>query len=305
MSAKKERTNPILAKHPMRNASPVTALLEAGRKAAPEVQLPLAELRPRPGQPRRYFDPEAMRALVASVREQGVLQPLLVREGREGYEIVAGERRYRAALEAGLSHVPVVVRRLSDEEAQLIALAENLQREDLNPLEETEGILSLLALRLEQPVEEVVALLYRMDNEAKGKATHNVMGKPEAALVEETFNALARGGWPSFVANRLPLLKLPGEVLEAIRSGRLDYTKARAIARVQDAQARARLLQRAVQEGLSLSQIRREVSAQPAPDRYGERVKALGRALARRRLDEERRRRVDELLLELERLLEG
>ena len=305
MSAKKKRTNPILAKHPMRNASPVTAILEAGRKAAPEAQLPLAELRPRPGQPRRYFDPETMRALVASVREQGVLQPLLVREGREGYEIVAGERRYRAALEAGLSHVPVVVRRLSDEEAQLIALAENLQREDLNPLEETEGILGLLALRLEQPVEEVVALLYRMDNEAKGKATHNVMGKPEAVLVEETFNALARGGWQSFVANRLPLLKLPGEVLEAIRSGQLNYTKARAIARVQDAQARARLLQRAVQEGLSLSQIRREVNAQPAPDRYGERAKALARALARRRLDEERRRRVDELLSELERLLAG
>ena len=65
-------------------------------------------------------------------------------------------------------------------------------------------------------------------NEAKGRATHNVMGKPEAVLVEETFNALARGGWQSFVANRLPLLKLPGEVLEAIRSGRLDCTKARA-----------------------------------------------------------------------------
>jgi len=77
-----------------------------------------------------------------------------------------------------------------------------------------------------QPVEGVVALLYRMDNEVKGKATHNVMGKPEAVLVEETFNALARGSWQSFVANRLPLLKLPGEVLEAIRSGRLDCTKA-------------------------------------------------------------------------------
>lgn len=310
MSAKKERTNPILAKHPMRNASPVTAILEAGRKAAPEAQLPLADLRPRPGQPRRYFDPEAMRSLVASVRDQGVLQPLLVRETREGYEIVAGERRYRAALEAGLSHVPVIVRRLSDEEAQLMALAENLQREDLNPLEETEGVLGLLALRLEQPVEQVVALLYRMDNEAKGKATHNVMGRPEAVLVEETFDSLGRGTWQSFVANRLPLLKLPEDVLEVIRSGRLDYTKAKAIARVRDAKARASLLQRALQEGLSLSQIRQEVGRlaagpQPAPDHYGERVKALGRALARRRLDEDRKRRVDELLSELERLLQA
>jgi len=113
-----------------------------------------------------------MRSLVAAVRDQGVLQPLLVRE-------------------------------------------------TLNRLEETEGVLRLLALRLEQPVEEVVALLYRMDNEAKGKATHNVMGKLDAVLVEEPFNALAQGTWQSFVANRLPLLKLPGQVIEVIRSERL------------------------------------------------------------------------------------
>ncbi|RIH84270.1 ParB/RepB/Spo0J family partition protein [Calidithermus roseus] len=310
MSAKKERSNPILAKHPMRNASPVTALLGGTSQAGTPTQVLLSDLRPRPGQPRRYFDPEAMEALVTSVREQGVLQPLLVREVQGGYEIVAGERRYRAALEAGLSRVPVIIRRLSDEEAQLIALTENLQREDLNPLEETEGVLGLLALRLEQPVEDVVTLLYRMDNEAKGKATHNVMGKPDAVLVEETFNSLSRGTWQSFVANRLPLLKLPEDVLEVIRSGRLDYTKARAIARLRDARARARLLQRAVQEGLSLSQIRQEVGRlaakpQPEPDHYGERVKALGRALARRELDEERRKRVDELLSELERLLQA
>lgn len=310
MSAKKERSNPILAKHPMRNASPVTALLGGTSQAGAPTQVLLSDLRPRPGQPRRYFDPEAMEALVTSVREQGVLQPLLVREVQGGYEIVAGERRYRAALEAGLSRVPVIIRRLSDEEAQLIALTENLQREDLNPLEETEGVLGLLALRLEQPVEDVVTLLYRMDNEAKGKATHNVMGKPDAVLVEETFNSLSRGTWQSFVANRLPLLKLPEDVLEVIRSGRLDYTKARAIARLRDARARARLLQRAVQEGLSLSQIRQEVGRlaakpQPEPDHYGERVKALGRALARRELDEERRKRVDELLSELERLLQA
>lgn len=310
MSAKKERSNPILAKHPMRNASPVTALLGGTGQTGTPTQVLLSDLRPRPGQPRRYFDPEAMRSLVASVRDQGVLQPLLVREVQGGYEIVAGERRYRAALEAGLSRVPAIIRRLSDEEAQLIALAENLQREDLNPLEETEGVLGLLALRLEQPVEEVVALLYRMDNEAKGKATHNVMGKPDAVLVEETFNSLSRGTWQSFVANRLPLLKLPEEVLEVIRSGRLDYTKARAIARVRDARARARLLQQALQEGLSLSQIRQEVGRlaakpQPAPDRYGERVKALARTLSRAKLDPDQRQRVEELLAELEQVLQS
>src|SRR5215207_3553793 len=116
-------------------------------------------------QPRRYFAPRAMDALIGSIQRHGILQPLLVRpaaEDRAGeYEIVAGERRYRAAREAGLAEVPVVVRQM-DEEAVQYALLENLQREDLNPVEETEGILLLLALGLEKDVEDVTSLLYRM-----------------------------------------------------------------------------------------------------------------------------------------------
>lgn len=310
MSAKKERTNPILARHPMRNASPVTSLLEGTRQASTQTQLPLSELRLRPGQPRRYFDPEAMRALVASVREQGVLQPLLVRQSHDGYEVVAGERRYRAALEAGLGQVPVIIRRLSDEEAQHIALAENLQREDLNPLEETEGVLGLLALRLERSIEDVVALLYRMDNEVKGKSTHNVMGSPEAGLVEETFNALARFTWQSFVANRLPLLKLPQDVLQALRAGQLDYTKARLISRIADPAARGQLLRRVSEEGLTLSQLRRELrQLTPAPQGsaggYARRMHTLARTLEKAQLDPDRRRRVEELLGELEKVALG
>src|SRR5919202_4468060 len=100
-------------------------------------------------QPRRYFDPRAMDELVGSIQRHGILQPLLVRplgeDRAEQYEIVAGERRYRAAREAGLAEVPAVVRKIGDEEAVQYALLENLQREDLNPVEETEGILRLLA----------------------------------------------------------------------------------------------------------------------------------------------------------------
>ncbi|MBN3881518.1 MAG: ParB/RepB/Spo0J family partition protein [Nostoc sp. JL34] len=116
-------------------------------------------------QPRRYFDPQALKELVSSVKQHGILQPLLVRPiGGGKYELVAGERRYRAGQEALLEVAPVVVRELTDDQAFQLALIENLQREDLNPVEETEGILHLLGIRLHCDVEAVKSLLYRMKN---------------------------------------------------------------------------------------------------------------------------------------------
>jgi ParB family chromosome partitioning protein len=154
--------------------------------------LPLEALVPSP-QPRRRF--ENLEALAESIREKGVLQPLLVRPLGDGrYAIVAGERRYRAAKMAGLAEVPVRVLDLSEKEARLLALVENLQREDLNPYEETLGVLELLSEDLGKTREEVVGLLHRMRNEARGKVPHNVVGSPEAKRVEEVFQAL--GGCP-------------------------------------------------------------------------------------------------------------
>lgn len=305
MKGKQERGNPILAKHPLRNVSPITALLDAGRPLAGEASIAVNELRLRAGQPRKHFDPEAMRSFVASVRSQGILQPLLVRKVEDGYEIVSGERRYRAALEVGLVKVPAIVRDWSDEEAHMVALAENLQRENLNPVEETEGILKLLSVKLERSEEEIVALLYRMDNEAKGKITHNVMGNPETQVIERVFEALCRQSWRSFVVNRLPLLKLPPDVLEALRAGRIEYTKARVVARVTDSELRASLLERAISEDLSLSQLRRAVdqfatNEQLAKRVYTKRLQSLGKVLGSRRLTQEERTRVDALLGELE-----
>jgi ParB family chromosome partitioning protein len=194
-------------------------------------------------QPRRYFDPQKMEQLVQSVKEHGILEPLLVRPLANGnYELVAGERRYRAAREAGLLAVPVVVRELSDEEALALALIENLHREDLNPVEETEAILQLLALKLRIDVPEVSSLLYRMQNAVAGKITDNVIGNPEGEVVKEVFAGLGLMEWESFTANRLPLLRLPEEILEALRSGRIEYTKAKAIARVKDEAERKSLL---------------------------------------------------------------
>ncbi|WP_048753389.1 ParB/RepB/Spo0J family partition protein, partial [Crocosphaera watsonii] len=131
----------------------------------PETDLSIELISLETSQPRRYFDPEKLEQLADSIRKFGIIEPLLVRQKGSSYFLVAGERRYRAAKMADLKTVPVVVRELSDEEALAVALVENLVREDLNPVEETEGILCLLALELQISVEEVKSLLYRWDNE--------------------------------------------------------------------------------------------------------------------------------------------
>jgi ParB family chromosome partitioning protein len=133
-------------------------------------------------QPRRYFDSEALKQLTESIKQHGILQPLLVRPlDGEKHELVAGERRYRAALSIGLKGVPVVIRELDDNAAFQFALIENLLREDLNPVEETEGILQLLALKLGRSIDEIPPLLRRLQHDRKEsvKSSNNVIGKHE------------------------------------------------------------------------------------------------------------------------------
>ena len=216
--------------------APVTLFGDVQTAPAPNT-VAIAQIQLPAQQPRRYFDPQKMEQLVLSIKEHGILEPLLVRTlGKPNvYELVAGERRYRAAKAAGLTEIPAVIRELTDEQAVQLALVENLQREDLNPVEETEGILQLLALKLEMAVGEVPKLLYRMQHEAKGTVAHNVMGSSENEVVQAVFASLATMTWESFVNNRLPLLNLPENVLEALQQGKIAYTKAQTIARVKDA----------------------------------------------------------------------
>jgi ParB family chromosome partitioning protein len=229
--------------------------------------LPLDKISLSPSQPRKYFDSGKMQQLVESVKRDGILQPLLVRPlSGDHFELVAGERRYRAAKTVGLTEVPVTIREMSDDQARQFALVENLQREDLNPVEETEGILGLLAVRLEKTVEEVISLLRRMENEAGGKATNNVIGSEESSAVVEVFTSLGRMSWESFVKNRLAILNLPSDILEVLRSGKLEYTKGRAIAQVKDEFKRQQLLEEAVTQGLSLKQIREKIRALKSSD---------------------------------------
>ncbi|HEY9830838.1 MAG TPA: ParB/RepB/Spo0J family partition protein [Stenomitos sp.] len=242
--------------------------LDSFSEAAPITTnaIPLAKIKLPDAQPRKYFDPKKLKQLVESIRKDGILQPLLVRPKGDNYELVAGERRYRAAKEIGLSEVPVNVREMSDDDARRYALVENLQREDLNPVEETQAILDLLAVSLKKNTKGVISLLRRMQDEEAGKSPHNVMRGEEAQVVIGIFQGLGKMTWESFVKNRLGILNLPKDVLDAVQSGEIEYTKGKVIAQIKDEDARWELLNDAIEEDLSLSAIREEVRKLKAPD---------------------------------------
>jgi ParB family chromosome partitioning protein len=268
--------------------------------------VPLSVLVPQ-AQPRRRF--ENLEALAESIREKGVLQPLLVRPLGDGrYAIVAGERRYRAAKMAGLAEVPVRVLDLSEKEARLLALVENLQREDLNPYEETLGVLELLSEELGKTREEVVGLLERMRKEKRGVVARNVAGTPEAQKVEAVFKVLGRMTWETFVRHRLPLLGLPEDLRAALEEGALPYTAALELKKVKDLEARARLLEEA-KGGLSMRELKarvREVLAkEKAPPPWHKEVASRLARLDPKSLPPEKRRAVEEKVRELLALLGG
>ena len=280
-----------------------------GEEPTPTQSLPTQAITLPEGQPRRYFDTKAIAELTESIKQHGILQPLLVRTlPDDKYELVAGERRYRAAIAAGLDEVPVVIRSLSDEDALALALIENLQRENLNPVEETEGILQLLALRLGTSKDEVGSLLYRMLNDSV-RLTNNVMSQPEAELVKEVFANLGLMSWESFISNRLPLLKLPKDILEALRSGRIAYTKAKAISKIKDETERLTLLEEAIAQSLSLSQIRERLKqVRSVPE--GEKTLKSRMDMTYRRLlqakfwdDSSKQKKLEKLLAQMEALL--
>lgn len=264
-------TQKIKTEHPVLTITDKKILTPASKN-----ELPILEIELPDSQPRRYFDPEKLQSLANSIKEHGILEPLLVRPKNDKYELVAGERRLKAAQIAGFDQVPVIIKGFSDKETIQIRLIENLQREDLNPLEETEGILELLALRLEMDSEKVIKLLQNKEKEQRDNPSHNDTGSEEGEenkegeteedeaqkqieTVEEVFAVTSRMNWKSFVKNRLPLLKLPEDLLEALRAGKIEYTKAKEINKLKNDEARKKLLDEAIKDNLSLEQIRQKI----------------------------------------------
>ncbi len=197
--------------------------------------LPVDRLKPGKYQPRTHMDESSLAELAASIRVQGVMQPILVRAidstpGAERYEIVAGERRWRASQLAGLSEVPVLVRSIPDEQALAMALIENIQRENLNPLEEAQGLQRLI---------DEFGLTHQQAADAVGRS------RPAAT-------------------NLLRLLQLTAAVQEMLITGKLDMGHARALLPVAGAQQVA-LAQRIVQKGLSVREAERLVQQLLSP----------------------------------------
>ena len=215
------------------------AAAASGERAIAEQVLPLASIVANPRQPRRNFDNTALAELTESVKARGVLQPILVRKLPDGrHEIVAGERRWRAAQAAQLHEIPVVIRELDDAAAFEVALVENVQRADLNPIEEAEGFARLTA-----------------DFGHSQLELGRLVGKSR-----------------SHVANLLRLLELPDEVRAMVRDGDLAMGHARALIGVPDA---IEIAARAVAQGLSVRQVE-ALARGPAPARVRQRAVSSG-----------------------------
>ena len=194
-------------------------------------EVPIGALDPNPFQPRAAMDPGRLAELAASIRESGIVQPILVRPRGERYQIVAGERRFRAAQAAGLATVPVTVREVADDRLLEIALVENIQREELNPIEEAQAF-------------------HRLQDEFR--------------LTQEEI-ARRVGRDRSTVANTLRLLRLPRELRDMVAASRLDAGHARALLALDHAEDQVALGREAARRGLSVREVEARVARMRAP----------------------------------------
>lgn len=263
-----------------------------------------------PDQPRRYLDEGALAALTDSIREHGVLEPILVRQAGEKFELIAGERRTRAAQAAGLEAIRAVILDLDETQALEIAIIENLQREDLNPVEETDAVLRLLSVRLEKPIPAVLEVIRQVYDESRGRSGNNVISTVEKDRVVKIFLSLGRFTPASFHTNRVPLLDMPVDLIKVVREGKLHYTKARKLARVHDLAIRASILQRVLSEGMSVADldqaVKEALQQQNRNDDTSKMVRSLKSRLSPSRIEKlnaRDRRRVASLIEELNTLL--
>lgn len=213
----------------------------AGRESLVEL-LPIARIKPHPDQPRRFFDNDALDELAASIKQRGVIQPVIVRPapGKDGhYQLVAGERRWRAAQRARLHDIPALIRALDERETLTLALIENIQREDLTPIEEARAYRNLMQ---------------------QDDLSHNAL----AQMVDKS---------RSHVANMIRLLALPDTVLALVDQGKLSMGHARALINADDAQG---IAHKAVKDNLSVRQVEKLVRKTPQNDNKADRPAGTG-----------------------------
>ena len=191
------------------------------------------DIMPNASQPRKSFDEDKLQELADSIQQHGLIQPIVLRKAGKGYEIVAGERRWRAARLIGLKQIPSIVKELTDEENMLLAIIENMQREDLNPIEEAEGLKQMI---------DTYGLTQEQVSVSVGKS------RP-------------------YITNSLRLLKLAEYVKELTAAGKLSMGHARALAAIEDEDRQIELADRTVNEGLSVRQIETLAKENKAPEK--------------------------------------
>ncbi|MCI8349267.1 MAG: ParB/RepB/Spo0J family partition protein [Firmicutes bacterium] len=189
------------------------------------------DIMPNVNQPRKTFNEESIEELALSIKEHGIIQPIVVRKNKKGYEIVAGERRWRAAMKAELGVVPCLVRELNDEQNMLIAIIENMQREDLNPIEEAEGL---------KQMTDAFGMSQEQVSRSVGKS------RP-------------------YITNSMRLLKLPEYIRNSISEGKLTAGHGRAIITISDEKARESIWKKIIEEGLSVRETEKLVSTEAKP----------------------------------------
>ncbi len=185
------------------------------------IYVQFGQIKPNPFQPREDFDPQSIAELAQSIKEKGVIQPLLVRRRGDNYELIAGERRLRAANSLGLKEIPVIVRDVSDQDSLELALIENIQREGLNPIEEAHAYQHLI----------------------------------DKFQVSQEKISMALGKARVSITNTLRLLKLPHEIQEEMKKGRISFAHGRALLEVEDANQQRRLTQDIIAKGLSVREL--------------------------------------------------
>ena len=204
---------------------------EVSQEKPPYQNLPIYKVEPNPDQPRQDFDEEELQALADSITEHGIIQPLVVRNHNGHYEIVAGERRWRAARKADLKEVPCIIREFTDEENMLVAIIENMQREDLNPIEEAEGL--------------------------------NQMIKTYGLTQAEVSKSVSKSR--PYITNALRLLKLPEDIKSYVVEGQLTTGHARALLAVEDKEKQMLLCKKVIEDGLSVRKIEELAKKETAP----------------------------------------
>ncbi len=190
------------------------------------VYLYLDDIIPNRFQPREVFEEQSLKELAVSIKEHGVIQPIIVRQVENKYEIIAGERRYKAATMAGLTKIPAIVRNLDDKKSSKVALIENLQRRDLTPIEEARTYQKILELEGNMTQQELAA----------------TMGKTQSA-----------------VSNKLRLLSLPDEVQDALLKEKISERHARSLLNVEDKNAQIKLLDKIINERLTVRDLDKEI----------------------------------------------